>query len=137
MSEKSSVQSPVMLAIGKLCPHVALFRNNVGFGVALSARGSLFTKILSAVVALANKMGGHASPVKYGLFEGSADLIGWETTTVTPEMVGKPVAIFLSIECKTPTGKIEPAQVTWAANVRAAGGKAIIARSVDEAVTGV
>jgi hypothetical protein len=62
--------------------------------------------------------------------QGLADLIGWTTRTVTPEMVGQQVAIFTSIEVKTPTGRIRPEQKTWLDAVLKAGGIAAVARSV-------
>ena len=52
----------------------------------------------------------HGRPVQFGLCKGSADLIGWRTITITPEMVGQQVAVFASIEVKTPTGKLRSEQ---------------------------
>ena len=76
----------------------------------------------------------HGRPVQFGLCKGSADLIGWRTVTVTPEMVGTQVAVFLSIEVKTPTGRIRPEQQQWLQVVQDAGGIAGVARSVEEAL---
>ena len=73
-----------------------------------------------------------ARHVRMGLFPGSGDLIGWRTVTVTPDMVGKPIAQFLSIEVKTPTGKVRPDQSNWLEQVNISGGHAIIARSVSD-----
>lgn len=75
----------------------------------------------------------HGRPVSFGLCKGSADLIGWRTVTVTPDMVGTQVAVFLSIEVKTPTGRLRPEQQQWLDAVQAAGGIAGVARSVDDA----
>ncbi len=75
----------------------------------------------------------HGRPVQFGLAKGSADLIGWRTVTVTPEMVGTQVAVFLSIEVKTPTGRLRPEQQQWLDAVQAAGGIAGVARSVEDA----
>ena len=72
-------------------------------------------------------------PVQFGLCKGSADLIGWKRVTVTPDMVGQQVAVFLSIEVKTPTGRIRPEQQQWLDAVQAAGGIAGVARSVEDA----
>jgi len=74
-------------------------------------------------------------PVQFGLARGSADLIGWRTITITPDMVGQRVAVFTSIEVKTPTGRIRPDQHAWLGAVQSAGGIAGIARSVTDAVT--
>jgi len=76
----------------------------------------------------------HGRPVQFGLCKGSADLIGWKRVTVTPEMVGQQVAVFLSIEVKTPTGKLRPEQKQWLDAVQAAGGIAGVARSVEDAL---
>jgi len=73
-------------------------------------------------------------PVQFGLCKGSADLIGWRTVTITPEMVGQQVAVFTSIEVKTPTGRVKPEQQQWLNAVQAAGGIAGVARSVGEAM---
>ena len=75
----------------------------------------------------------HGRPVRFGLCKGSADLIGWRTVTITPEMVGQQVAVFLSIEVKTPTGRLQPDQRQWLEAVQSAGGIAGVARSVEDA----
>jgi hypothetical protein len=72
-------------------------------------------------------------PVQFGLCKGSADLIGWTTRTITPEMVGTQVAVFTSIEVKTATGRLRPEQRQWLDAVQAAGGVAGVARSVADA----
>jgi len=78
-------------------------------------------------------------PVQFGLAKGSADLIGWTTRTITPDMVGQQVAVFTSIEVKTATGRLRPDQRQWLEAVQAAGGIAGVARSVEDAMglTGV
>ena len=73
-------------------------------------------------------------PVSFGLCKGSADLIGWRTVTVTPEMVGQKIAVFTSIEVKSTSGRVKPEQKSWMDAVAAAGGIAGIARSVGEAM---
>ena len=75
----------------------------------------------------------HGRPVTFGLAKGSADLIGWTTRTITPEMVGQQVAIFTSIEVKSATGRVRPEQQQWIDAVQAAGGIAGVARSVEDA----
>lgn len=75
----------------------------------------------------------HGRPVQFGLCKGSADLIGWTTRTITADMVGQQVAVFTSIEVKTPTGRLRPEQRQWLAAVEAASGIAGVARSVQDA----
>jgi len=73
-------------------------------------------------------------PVQFGLARGSADLIGWRTVVVTPDMVGQRLAVFTSIEVKTPRGRLTPEQHNWLHAVRTAGGIAGVARSVADAI---
>ena len=72
-------------------------------------------------------------PVQFGLCKGSSDLIGWKRVTITPEMVGTQVAVFLSIEVKAATGRLRHEQQQWLDAVQAAGGIAGVARSVSDA----
>lgn len=66
-------------------------------------------------------------------FPGLSDLGGWTTVTVTPDMVGRRVAVYLAVEVKTPRGRVSDEQETFIALVRAAGGRAGVARSVEDA----
>jgi hypothetical protein len=45
-------------------------------------------------------------------------------------MVGQQLAVFTSIEVKTPTGRLAPLQANWLDAVQNAGGIAGVARSV-------
>jgi hypothetical protein len=76
----------------------------------------------------------HGRPVQFGLCKGSADLIGYRTVTITPEMVGQQVAVFTSVEVKTPIGRLRPDQQAWMETVQSAGGIAGVARSVEDAL---
>ena len=49
-------------------------------------------------------------------------------------MVGTRLAVFTSIEVKTPTGRVSSFQQSWLEAVLAAGGIAGIARSVPDAL---
>lgn len=73
--------------------------------------------------------------IRYGVGNpGGSDLIGWTPVVVTPDMVGRKVAVFTAIEVKAPRGKPTDAQVNFLHQVALAGGIAGIARSADEAV---
>ena len=66
---------------------------------------------------------------------GQADLVGWRTITITPEMVGCKVAVFTSIEAKrTDGGRISSEQQKWRRAVLLAGGIAGVANSPEAAV---
>lgn len=119
---ESTLQKNIMLAIGKLLPNVRIFRNNVGTGWV----GKSIKK--GSLIIIENPR-----PLRAGLCEGSSDLIGWTTVEVTPEMVGKKIAVFTAIEIKTSSGSKSDEQVNFITRVREAGGIAGIARSEQEA----
>lgn len=104
---ESEIQSQIQRTLGSR-PDVRIFRNHVG-----RVRDE------------------HGRWHTFGLAPGSADLIGWHSVTITSEMVGQQVAVFLSVEVKTATGRVRPEQEAWARTVQAHGGKAIITRSND------
>lgn len=113
MNEETRRQRQIMIGLSGL--RRKLFRNNVGMAVYKNENGDTRT-------------------VKYGLCVGSSDTIGWETITITKEMVGKEVAVFLAIETKVKEkDKGKPAQRNFINAVISAGGIAGIARTVDEA----
>jgi len=107
---ETTLQQQIRLAVGTN-PDARIFRNQVG-SLPDPRTGRLVT---------------------FGLARGSADLIGWRTVTVTSAMVGQRIAVFCSIEVKTPTGRVRPEQQAWLEAVQHAGGIAIIARSVPDA----
>lgn len=106
-------EKPILDAIMLSAPKLGsrLFRNNVGV--------------------LQDENGQH---VRYGLCTGSSDLIGWKEVTVTPEMVGKKVAVFLAVEVKTGNLKPTKEQTNFIEAVTKAGGIAFVARD-SETVT--
>lgn len=69
-----------------------------------------------------------------GLGVGSADLVGLQVVTVTPEMVGTTIGQFVGIEIKTATGRERPEQTKWREVVQRYGGIAGTARNVDDAL---
>ena len=107
---ETTLQQQIRLALGTN-PETRIFRNQVG-SLPDPRTGRLVT---------------------FGLARGSADLIGWRTVTITQAMVGSRIAVFTSIEVKTPTGRIRPEQQAWLDAVTHAGGLAGIARSVTDA----
>jgi hypothetical protein len=76
---------------------------------------------------------GNARRIRFGLHEGSADLIGWKSIKITPDMVGKKIAVFLSAEIKGPHGRMSEEQNNWMAQVLVAGGMAYEIRDICQA----
>lgn len=66
--------------------------------------------------------------VPYGLLPGSGDRIGWSTITITPEMVGRRVAVFTSAEGKVGSDRMSAEQRHWHDTVREAGGVSVEVR---------
>jgi hypothetical protein len=108
---ETKIQQEIRLALGT-DPKVRLFRNQVG--------------------QLPDPRTGR--PVQFGLAKGSADLVGFKTITITPEMVGDTLAVFTSIEVKTPNGRLTTPQRNWLHVVKTAGAIAGVARSPEDAI---
>lgn len=68
-----------------------------------------------------------------GLGKGSPDLIGWVSVIITPEMVGRRVAIFVGIETKTPTNSLSSYQQIWLNRLAKDGAVSGVARSNGDA----
>lgn len=61
--------------------------------------------------------------------EGMSDGCGLVSVTVTPDMVGKRLAVFLAVEDKQGTGRLTDEQAKFIKAIRALGGRAGVARS--------
>lgn len=69
----------------------------------------------------------------FGLGKGSPDLVGYTKVKITPEMVGKQVAVFTGIEVKTNKGIIADHQSDFIDNLVYGGAIAGITRSCQDA----
>jgi hypothetical protein len=120
--KESDVQTLVQLRATRA--GAVTFRNNVGQGwVGRSTRQGRMTIIQDA------------RPLHAGLCEGSADLIGWTSVDITPEMVGRRVAVFTAIETKAARGRATAEQLNFISRVLQAGGFAGIARAPEDVAT--
>lgn len=85
-----------------------------------------------------NNVGGYydarGAYVSYGLAKGSSDLIGGARVTITPEMVGKTVFVFLADEIKTEKGRLSDEQIAFLKMVRHLGGIPQNHRSEQDAI---
>lgn len=120
MSE-AAIQDDIRLAVGG---RAVLFRNNTGMAWSGDAR-----RLPDGSVLVRNPR-----PFHGGLCRGSSDLVGWRSVEITQDMVGQRVAVFCAIEVKSPRGRTTEEQQTFLANLRAAGGFAGLARSVQDAL---
>lgn len=120
MGNEQNIQKLIMVAASKAGARV--FRNNTGVGWVGKVR-----RLSDNTIHIT-----HPRPLEAGLCVGSSDLIGWKPTTITPDMVGKTIGVFVALEIKAGT-KPSPEQLTFIENVRRGGGIAGIARSPEEA----
>lgn len=75
-----------------------------------------------------------ARPFNTGLPAGFSDVFGFVPVTITPDMVGKTVAVFTAIECKSKSGRKQGNQERFIGAVQGAGGRAGFARDVATAL---
>ncbi len=107
MSEETKLQNAVMDAVNRRID-ARLFRNNVG---------------------MCNERN---IGLQYGLRKGSSDLIGWIKKRITPDMVGKDVAVFTAVEIKVQNRKPSKAQKIFIDNVKRFGGIVVIVRDIKD-----
>lgn len=107
-------------------PMVRLFRNNNGEGWV----GKDVTTRVQAELGLTVLK--NARRIKFGLGTGTADLIGFVSIEITPEMVGKRVAVFAAPEVKRPKRRATAQQKTFLHVVNSLGGLAGIVRTEDD-----
>lgn len=127
---ENNLQKLVMLGISQLRTST-IFRNNVG--MAWIGRSRRIQKTEVVQLRPGDIVIQDGRPLHAGLCEGSSDLIGWTERTITPDMVGKKVAIFTAVEVKTPNGRASAEQLNFIERIRQAGGISGIARSPQEA----
>lgn len=71
--------------------------------------------------------------VAYGLHPGSPDLAGWMPVTITQDMVGETLAVFVGIEAKREQGGVvSDAQARFLSALTADGARAGVARNAVE-----
>ncbi len=132
MSEHA-VQQRILLACGS--GDVRLWRNNVGTGwagpstrVTAGNLGAIARGLRPGDVVIRN-----GRPLHAGLCVGSSDLIGYHSMVVGPEQVGQRLAVFAAVEVKSATGRPSKEQQQFLNHISTVGGKAGIARSVEDA----
>jgi len=124
-SQETNLVRKIMLELGKN-PKIRIFRNNVGkcwIGASKQFTHSQTVNVKSGDVLIQN-----ARFFDAGLCVGSSDLIGLKAVKITPEMVGTELAVFVAIEVKLPSGKVQDNQINFLEMVKKLGGKGVICR---------
>lgn len=103
-----------------------LFRNNVGRawvgdGQKVARSGMYYVEAGSVILI-------NARPFRAGV-PGMSDLIGWVPVEITPDMVGKTLAVYTAVETKTPRGRATAEQKQFLDVVSQSGGRAGVART--------
>ncbi|MBF0588674.1 MAG: VRR-NUC domain-containing protein [Magnetococcales bacterium] len=121
---EAEIQQQIQLAIGSR-DDARLFRNNQG--QAWVARGKPVRSKEGVFLP-------HGAQYHFGLPTGSPDLVGIKSVTVTPEMVGQVIGLFMGVEVKTARGRVSAQQRRFIEMVQQFGGIAGVARSEAEAM---
>ena len=66
--------------------------------------------------------------------KGYHDLTGWSSVEITEEMVGKTVAVFTSVECKSEDGGATKEQLNFMDVLQKSGGRSGIAKTNQDAI---
>lgn len=127
MAAENTVQRQIWLALGRVS---RLFRLNTGKAWLSSLGPAGVHRLKDGSIHIEAPR-----PIALGLglpngdpLVGASDLIGWTTVEITPEMVGRRVAVFTAVETKrTKGGKASEDQINFVEQVKQAGGIAGIA----------
>lgn len=126
MTKEHDLQNEIRLHVAR--EHLGtLFRANVGQGWTGKVQRMHLTPDTNTILLI------NPRPFSTGLPVGFPDLFGFVPVTITPDMVGRQVAVFAAVEVKQKTGRVSVKQRDMLAFLQRQGARAGIARSVDEA----
>lgn len=125
-----AVQNAIRNALVDECH---LFRANVGVGWQGVGKAIRTAHPITVNLNPGDVLLRGARPFDTGLPPGFADLFGWVNVTITEDMVGQGLPVFLGVEVKSQTGAVRDAQIAFVNAVKRAGGRAGFARSVEDA----
>lgn len=126
MTKEHDLQNIIRLHVSKT-QLGTLFRANVGQGWTGKVQRMHMTPDTNTILLV------NPRPFSTGLPVGFPDLFGFVPVTITPDMVGRQVAVFAAVEVKQKTGRISVKQRDMLAFLQRQGARAGIARSVDDA----
>lgn len=134
MASEGTTQRQIWLALASIS---RLFRLNTGRAwiSGLGPKGVQRLSDGSVRIAAARSIALGLSAPNGDPIIGACDLPGWTSVVITPEMIGRTVAVFTSIECKpTKGGRVSKEQANWMEQVQKAGGIAGVANSPESAL---
>lgn len=102
-----------------------LWRNNVGQGWV----GKTIRRGNSVII-------NNPRPLHAGLVKGSSDIIGLTKIKITPDMVGKEIAVFTALELKTSSTRTTKEQKSFINIVNMSGGIGAIVRKFSGIIKG-
>ncbi len=127
--KESDLMRKIMLAVSNV--GVRLFRSQVG--LMWAGRVERFTNPAQVFVNVGDIVIRNAYPIPIGVV-GMSDTGGWTPVIITPQMVGRTLAVSTWCEVKTETGKPTEEQINFISQVNKSGGIGFIARSPEEAL---
>jgi hypothetical protein len=125
-SQETNLVRKIMLKLGA-DPKIRIFRNNSG--KCWIGPSKKFSHPQTVNVKAGDVLVQQARYFDAGLCSGSSDLIGLKAIKITPEMVGTEIAIFVAVEVKLPSGRVQENQINFLDMVKKLGGKGIICRN--------
>lgn len=126
MSSETPLMREMLIEASRL--GARLFRQNTGVG--WIGKAKRISRACSIPVKPGDVVISAARPFHAG-FEGLSDLGGWVPVVVTPDMVGKTIAVYAQVEVKD-GARVTEAQRRWIEAVLKAGGRAGIARNMSD-----
>lgn len=107
-----------------------LFRRNVGMGW-IGTKSTKFTRRETVDVNPGDVLIRNARPFHNGE-KGQSDTYGFKPVMITPDMVGRTIAVHVEIEAKQGEGRESAEQRSWRECVSRAGGIAGVARDLED-----
>lgn len=126
MTKEHDLQNEIRLHVARK-QLGTLFRANVGQGWAGKVQRMHLTPDTNTILLV------NPRPFSTGLPVGFPDLFGFVPVTITPDMVGRQVAVFAAVEVKQKHGRVSSRQQAMLGFLQAQGARAGVARSVDDA----
>lgn len=106
------------------------FRVNSGMGWTGKTTGPVKTKT-TIVLSPGDMVLRKARPFHAGFPKGSSDLVGWTRINITPNMVGRRLAVFTAAEIKTKNVRTTSQQRAFINLVKKSGGIGVVAKQFD------